>query len=213
MSQPGIVSHEEWQAARAELLVKEKAATRALDALAAERRRLPMTAIRNDYRFEGPSGELTLLDLFDGRRQLVIYHFMPPADVDHVCPGCTAMTDNVTAIDRINERDTSYVLTSGVPLERIEAIRARTGWTVPWFAALDPEFAVDFGLVGPDGGQGFGLSVLLRDGTDIYRTYFTGSRGVDRLRFDYNVLDLTPYGRQEDWEDSPPGWPQRPTYG
>jgi predicted dithiol-disulfide oxidoreductase (DUF899 family) len=208
---PRIVPTAEWQVARDDLLVKEKAATRVLDALAAERRRLPMVRIADDYVFQGPEGTASLLELFDGRRQLAIYHFMTPLVREHVCRGCSSFTDNVGNLAHLHARDTSYALVSRAPLPDIQALKERMGWTVPWFSSLGSTFNEDLGVT-RDGQDGFGLSILLRDGDEVFRTYFTSARGVDRLRFDFNLLDLTPLGRQEDWEDSPEGWPQTPPY-
>jgi predicted dithiol-disulfide oxidoreductase (DUF899 family) len=204
MSLPEIVTPAAWQAASDALLAKEKAATHALDALAAERRRLPMVAFRSDYELQGPDGPLSLLDAFDGRRQLVVYHFMPFADGDP-CVGCSSFTDNIGRLEHLNARDTTFVLISHTPLETIEPYKARMGWTAPFLSSYGSDFDADCGLTG-----GFGLSVFLRDGDRVYRSYFTTGRGVDRLRLDLNLLDLTPYGRQEAWEDSPEGWPQSP---
>jgi predicted dithiol-disulfide oxidoreductase (DUF899 family) len=199
-----------WLAARKELLAKEKAATRALDALAAERRRLPMVRIEKDYVFEGPFGKVSLGELFDGRKQLVIYHFMFAPGSDP-CTGCSSFTDNIGQLAHLRARDTSFVLVSRATQGEIQAFKNRMGWTVPWFSSHDSDFNRDFGVTTKDG-ETFGLSVFLRDGETIYRTYFTNARGVDRLRIDFNLLDLTPFGRQEDWEDSPEGWPQSPAY-
>lgn len=203
---PPVVSAEEWEAARAAFLVEEKVATRALDALAAKRRRLPMVRVENTYAFVTPEGPATLLDLFDGRRQLVVYQFMDNGSDDY-CPGCSTYTDNVGRLEHLHARDTSYVTLSDMPLAQIEAYKARMEWTVPFVSSRGSSFSADMGS-----GGGFGLSAFLRDGDEIYRTYFTTSRGVDRLRFDFNVLDLTPFGRQESWEDSPAGWPQTEPY-
>jgi predicted dithiol-disulfide oxidoreductase (DUF899 family) len=203
---PPIVSPAEWQAARDELLTKEKAATRALDALAAERRRLPMVAIGKDYVFDSSAGKASLLDLFAGRRQLIVYHFMWHGD-GTFCDGCSGFTDNIGNLDHLNARDTTYALVYRGPLTEIEKFGSRMGWTLPIYSSYGTSFEADFGL-----DSGFGISVLLRDGDDVYRTYFTNGRGADRLRADFNLLDLTPYGRQETWEDSPPGWPQTPPY-
>ena len=207
MAQPKIVSAEEWQRERDELLTAEKEATRALDALAARRRRLPMVRFRNDYVFDTPDGPRTLLDLFDGRDQLAVYQFMDLGP-DSFCPGCTAFTNNVTDLADLAETGVSWVTVSNMPLAQIEAYKARMGWTLPFVSSRGTSFADDCGA-----GGGFALSVFLRDGTDVYRTYSTTARGVDRLLFVHNILDLAPYGRQQDWEDSPPGWPQHPTYG
>jgi len=210
MTLPEVVSATEWQAARDALLVEEKQATRALDALAAKRRRLPMVRIEQDYEFDGPDGRVRLVDLFGGRRQLIVYHFMLRAGSDHVCVGCASWTDNLGNLAHLHARDTSLVLSSRATLAQIEALKQRMGWTVPWYSSLPSDFNADLGL-STESGETFGLSVFLRDGDDVYRSYFTAARGVDRLRGDFNLMDLTPFGRQERWEDSPEGWPQSPT--
>jgi len=209
MEKPEIVSVEQWQKARDDLLVAEKKATRELDAIAARRRRLPMVRFGDDYTFDAPDGPKSLRDLFDGRRQLVVYQFMDNGPDDY-CPGCTWLTNNVPAFasEGLAGTDVTWVTVSDMPLAQIEAYKARMGWTVPFVSSRGTSFSRDCGA-----GGGFMLSVFLRDGDDIYRTYNTTARGVDRLLFVNNILDLTPYGRQEDWEDSPPGWPQHPTYG
>jgi predicted dithiol-disulfide oxidoreductase (DUF899 family) len=212
MSRPQIVSPAEWQAARAALLVKEKEATRALDALAAQRRLLPMVPIEKDYILEGPAGPVPLHDVFDGRRQLVIYHFMFGPGEQRPCTGCSSFIDNVGHLAHLHARDTSFALISRAPQTELAAFRTRMGWSVPWFSSAGSDFNTDFGVTTDDGRETFGLSVLLRDGENLFRAYFTNARGVDRLRFDFNLLDLTPLGRQEAWEDSPPGWPQGPAY-
>ncbi|MGI8333228.1 DUF899 domain-containing protein [Actinomadura scrupuli] len=207
MDRPQVVSAQEWQAAREALLVKEKAHTRALDALAAERRRMPMVRLDGKYRFTAPDRTAAgLADLFQGRRQLVVYHFMLAPGQDWLCGGCSSFTDNIADQSHLNARDTTLILMSRAPQEEIDVVRRRMGWTVPWYSDDGGDFSDDLGL-----GGGFGLSVLLRDGDEVFRTYFTTARGVDRLRLDFNLLDLTPYGRQEQWEDSPEGWPQDPT--
>ncbi len=210
MTLPPVVSASEWQAGRDELLVEEKALTHALDALAAKRRRLPMVAFDKPYVFEGPHGSASLVDLFEGRRQLVVYNFMLWPDRDHICGGCASFTDNMPNLAHLNARDTTFALVSRVPREQIDHVRERFGWTHPWYSSLGSDFNYDVG-VSSDRGEMFGLSVFLRDGDDVYRSYFTSGRGVDRLRVDFNLLDLTPLGRQEAWEDSPDGWPQDPS--
>ncbi len=206
---PEIVSAEEWQQAREELLTAEKELTRAQDRLAARRRRLPMTRMSTDYTFDTPAGPRTLLDLFDGRDQLVVYQFMDNGP-DHYCPGCTWFTNNVPlpALAALADQGLTWVTVSNMPLAQIESYKQRMGWTLPFVSSHGTSFAEDTGA-----GGGFLLSVFLRDGEDVYRTYSTTQRGVDRLVFTNHLLDHTPYGRQEDWEDSPPGWPQHPTYG
>ena len=207
MAKPQIVSAEEWKQARGELLTAEKQATRALDALAARRRRLPMVKFSNGYVFDTPAGPKTLADLFEGRDQLALYQFMDLGP-DEFCPGCTGFTKNVTDLADLAEAGVSWVTVSDMPLAQIEAYKAQMGWTLPFVSSHGTSFAADCGANG-----GFMLSVFLRDGTDVYRTYSTTARGVDRVLFVHNILDLCPYGRQQDWEDSPPGWPQYPTYG
>jgi predicted dithiol-disulfide oxidoreductase (DUF899 family) len=219
MNLPQVVSADEWQRARENLLVKEKAATRARDALAAERRKLPMVRIDKDYVFEGSEGQATLLDLFDGRRQLIVYHFMFGPSRDEGCDGCSMFVDNIGHLAHLNARSTSFALVSRAPLAKIEPYKKRMGWTLPWYSSFASDFNVDFG-VSPESprptdyqdGESFGLSVFLRDGDSVYRTYFTSGRGVEALGSNWSFLDLTPLGRQEDWEESPDGYPQTPRY-
>lgn len=206
MNLPQIVSATEWEQVRDELLAEEKAATHALDALAARRRRLPMVRFDEPYVFTGPDGPTSLIDLFDQRRQLIVYQFMDLGP-DHFCGGCSSYTDNIPNLTRLRARDTNYVHISRVPYPQIARAAQRMGWQVPFYSSHGTDFDMDCGLDG-----GFGLSVFLRDRHDVFRSYFTTARGVDRLRVDFNLLDLTPYGRQESWEDSPDGWPQVPTY-
>ncbi|MCW3062995.1 MAG: YCII-related domain protein [Solirubrobacterales bacterium] len=215
MKLPDVVSQEEWRAAHEQLLAKEKAATRASAALAAERRRQPMVRIEKDYVFAGPDGPVRLLDLFAGRRQLLLYHFMFAPGVEGWpsagCGGCSMFVDQVGHLAHFHARDTSFALVSRAPLENIEPFKARMGWKIPWVSSAASDFNVDFDItVGDD--ERFGLSVFLRDGDDICRTYFTSRRGVEALGSVWSFLDLTPLGRQEDWEDSPRGWPQTAPY-
>ena len=161
----------------------------------------------NRYVFETPAGPKTLVDLFEGRRQLVVYQFMDNGPDDY-CPGCTHFTNNVGDLETLAAAGVSWATVSNMPLDQIEGYKARMDWTMPFVSSRGTTFSDDCGA-----GGGFMLSVFLRDGDDVYRTYCTTARGVDRLVFVNSVLDLTPYGRQEDWEDSPPGWPQQPTYG
>lgn len=207
-ARPEVVSTADWERARAELLVAEKEVTRAQDALAARRRRLPMVKF-GDYTFTTPTGPKSLPELFDGRSQLVVYQFMDNGP-DHYCPGCTWFTNNVPAAGpaALAANGVTWLTVSDMPLPQIEAYKQRMGWTVPFVSSRGTSFAQDCGA-----GGGFMLSTFLRDGDDVYRTYNTTSRGVDGLVFGNKILDLTTYGRQEDWEDSPSGWPQHPTYG
>ena len=215
MSLPDVVSPQEWQRARDELLVKEKERMKAGDALAAERRRLPMVRIDKDHVFDGRDGKASLLDLFEGRRQLIVYHFMFAPGVegwpDAGCPGCSMMVDQFGHPAHLHARDTSLAVVSLAPLAAIEAYRQRMGWTFPWFSSEGTDFNVDFGLSTPQG-ETFGLSAFLRDGDDVYRTYFTTQWGVETLGPVWSFLDVTPLGRQESWEDSPEGYPQTPPF-
>jgi predicted dithiol-disulfide oxidoreductase (DUF899 family) len=204
---PSVVSPEEWKRERDALMVAEKEATRTLDRLAARRRRLPMVRFDPTYAFEGPDGPRTLLDLFEGRQQLAVYQFMDVGP-DAFCPGCTWLTKNVTALDDLADNGVSWATVSNMPLTQIEGYKQKMGWDLPFYSSGGTTFAADCGVDG-----GFMLSMFLRDGDEVYRTWNTTSRGVDRLLFVNNMLDLAVYGRQEDWEDSPAGWPQQPTYG
>jgi predicted dithiol-disulfide oxidoreductase (DUF899 family) len=207
-NQPKIVSAEEWEQERSQLLMAEKGATRLLDGIAARRRRLPMVAFDNArYVFDAPEGQRTLIDLFEGRPQLVVYQFMDVGP-DGFCPGCTHFTNSVVDLSGLADNDVSWSNVSNMPLDQIERYKAQMGWTMTFVSSRGTTFADDCGA-----NEGFMLSVFLRDGMDVFRTYATTARGVDRLLFVNSILDLAPYGRQEDWEDSPPGWPQHPTYG
>jgi predicted dithiol-disulfide oxidoreductase (DUF899 family) len=215
VSHPQIVSREEWQRARDQLLVKEKAATRARDALAAERRCLPMFRIEKDYLLEGPSGKVGLLDLFEGYRQLIIYHFMFAPDVDGWpsagCPGCSMVVDHIGPLAHMQARNTTLALVSRAPLANLESYRRRMGWTVPWFSSAGTQFNEDFGVTTPEG-ETFGLSAFLREADKVFQTYFTNGRGVEVLVSNFTLLDMTAFGRQEKWEESPAGWPQTAPY-
>ncbi|MGH9169762.1 MAG: DUF899 family protein [Acidimicrobiales bacterium] len=205
---PMVVSPEQWRKERDELLVAEKDATRLLDAIAARRRRLPMLRVDNDkYVFDTTEGPKHLLDFFAGQRQLAVYQFMDNGP-GHFCPGCTHFTSNVADLVTLVEAGVSWRTVSDMPLPQMESYWASQGWDVPFASSHGTEFAKDCG-----GDGGFQLSLFLADGDEVYRTYSTTARGVDRLLFVNNVLDLAPYGRQEEWEDSPAGWPQYPTYG
>lgn len=194
---PAVASAEQWQAARDELLVNEKAALRQLDAVNAERRRLPMVRFDKPYVFASQAGESSLLDLFDGNRQLITYHFMMWPGDPHRCPGCSFLVDNMPPPEHLHARDTRLVVTAPAPLSESEPFRQRMGWTVPWYSTFGSDFTADCGA-----GSGFGVSVFLRDGDDVFRTYFTTNRGGDLLVGTLRYLDLTPFGRQESWEES-----------
>jgi predicted dithiol-disulfide oxidoreductase (DUF899 family) len=214
-----VVSLEEWQTALHTHRVKEKEATRARDALAAERRRLPRVHVAKDYVFDGPAGKTGLADLFEGRTQLLLYHFMFGPNQDVGCDGCSMFVDQIGHLAHLHTRDTSFALVSRAPIAKIEAYRKRMGWEIPWYSSFETDFNVDFG-VGPEtpqegvyqDGESFGLSVFIRDGDGVFRTYFTTHRGVEALGSVWTFLDLTPLGRQEEWEDSPDGYPQTKPY-
>jgi len=204
---PPVVPAEEWAAARAELLVAEKEATRTLDRIAAQRRRLPMVRF-GEYTFAAADGPVTLLELFGEHRQLALYQFMD-AGPDAFCPGCTAFTKNVVNLAGLAGNDVAWATVSDMPIEQMAGYWKQMGWEhIPFASSAGTTFSADCGV-----GGGFLLSMFLRDGDNVFRTYTTGQRGVDRLLFSTNVSDLAAYGRQQDWEDSPAGWPQKPTYG
>ncbi|MGF6231790.1 putative dithiol-disulfide oxidoreductase (DUF899 family) [Inquilinus ginsengisoli] len=210
MQTPPVVSPEAWEAAHQQLLVKEKAHTRARDALAAERRRMPWMAVDATYAFEGPAGKVSLLDLFDGRRQLIVYRaFFEPGVFgwpDHACRGCSMVADQVAHVAHLNARDTTLVFVSRAPQADIARLKARMGWEIPWFTVTD-SFDADFGV-----DEWHGTNVFFRDGDRVFRTYFVNNRGDEQMGSTWNYLDITPLGRQEVWEDSPAGYPQTPTY-
>lgn len=201
---PKIVERAEWQKAREALLVKEKAATKARDALAAERRRLPMVRMEKPYVFEGEGGKMSLRDLFEGRRQLIMYHFMFAPTVggwpECGCVGCSMVTDQFGHMAHLHARDTSFCLVSVAPLENIVRLKKRMGWPFPWYSSAGSEFNRDFGRT-TDKGEMFGISVFIHDDKDVYHTYLTDGRGTEGCTSG-TLLDLTPLGRQEDWEES-----------
>lgn len=204
---PNAVSQSEWQAAIDALRVKEKELTRAGDAVNAMRRRLPMVKIDKDYLFDTVEGERSLRDLFDGRKQLIVYHFMFAPDAEAGCPGCSWVTDAMSHPAHLNARDTTMVLVSRAPLAKLEAYRKRMGWDVSWVSSHGSDFNYDFGAT-TDEGENHMASVFLRDGDVVYRTYYTDNRGVEHLGSHWTWLDLTPFGRQEPWEATPDGWPK-----
>jgi predicted dithiol-disulfide oxidoreductase (DUF899 family) len=211
MEMPPVVSPEEWEAARQELLVKEKELTRARDALAAERRRMPRVAVEKEYAFEGPDGPVSLLDLFGGRRQVIVYRFFYEPGVadfpDGGCRGCSFLADQVAHLAHLNARDTTLAFVSRASQPDIERWKARMGWEqIPWYTLTD-DFDADFGV-----GEWHGTNAFLRDGEEIYRTYFVNSRGDEAMGSTWSYLDITALGRQEEWEDSPEGYPQTAPY-
>jgi predicted dithiol-disulfide oxidoreductase (DUF899 family) len=211
MNTPPIVSPDDWAAARADLLVKEKEHTRARDALAAERRRMPWMAVEKEYAFEGPNGPASLVDLFDGRRQLVVYRaFFEPGVAkwpESACPGCSFVADQVANLAHLNARDTTLVFVSRAPQADIERLKARFGWEgIPWYTLTD-DFDADFGV-----DEWHGTNAFIRDGDKVFRTYFVDKRGDEAMGSTWSYLDITALGRQEEWEDSPDGYPQTPPY-
>jgi len=210
MDMPPIVSPQEWEAARLQLLVKEKELTRVRDAMAAARRRMPRMAVEKAYRFEGPDGSVSLLDLFEGRRQLVVYRFFYEPGVrgwpEHGCPGCSFLADQVAHLAHLNARDTTLAFVSRAPQPDIGRWKGRMGWTMPWYTLTD-DFDADFGVE-----EWHGTNAFLRDGEEILRTYFVNSRGDEAMGSTWSYLDMTALGRQETWEDSPGGYPQTPPY-
>jgi predicted dithiol-disulfide oxidoreductase (DUF899 family) len=224
---PDIASREDWLVARKALLAKEKALTRLRDELNAERRKLPMVAVEQDYRFDGPRGEVRLLDLFEGRSQLIVYHFMYHRDRGEGCEGCSSLVDNIGHQAHLHARDTTLVLVSRAPLAELEAFKRRMGWTLPWYSSFASRFNYDYhvsldeavapveynyrdkaelqrlGLTYHLEGEQPGVSVFLRDGERVFHCYSSYGRGLDILMGTYNYLDLTPFGRLEGWDGMP----------
>ena len=237
IAHPSIASRKEWLAERKNLLAHEKEVTQQRDRVNAERRRLPMVRIEKDYLFQGPQRKVSLGDLFDGRRQLIVYHFMFDPEWENGCPGCTGYVDSLGDLSMLHDRDTNFVLISRAPLPKLEAYKAKRVWDLPWFSSFGTDFNYDFHVTldekvapveynyrtkaeleakhspNPMTGESHGLSVFFQLDDDVFHTYSAYARGVEGLTNAYNLLDVTPYGRQEDFEDSPAGWPQRPTYG
>jgi len=218
MEMPEVVSHDVWVAARRELLVKEKEWSRKRDALSAERRKLPMEEITKKYVFQGPEGHRTLADLFEGKRQLLVYHFMFDPSWDEGCPSCSFVADNFpSSLVHLAARDTAFAMISRAPLDKIERFKKRMGWSFPWLSSFGSDFNYDFHVTldddhteynyapvsaqpasRPQKGEREGLSVFLRDGVRLFHTYSTYQRGIDSFITTYNFLDLTPLGRQEE---------------
>jgi predicted dithiol-disulfide oxidoreductase (DUF899 family) len=211
MNTPPVVSPQEWQAARDEMLVKEKEHTRARDALAAQRRRMPWMAVEKEYAFEGPDGPASLLDLFERRRQLIVYRYFYDPGMDTYpergCGGCSFLADQVAHPAHLNARDTTLAFVSRAPQELIQPWKTRMGWElIPWYTLTD-DFDADFGV-----DEWHGTNAFIRDGDKVFRTYFIDSRGDEAMGSTWAYLDMTALGRQEEWEDSPEGYPQTPPY-
>ena len=212
MAHPPMATRDEWLAARKTLLAHEKELTKHYDRVSAERRRLPMVKLEKTYTFDGPEGKRSLLDLFDGHHQLIVYHFMFDPAWENGCDGCTGFVNELADLSMLPARDTQFVLISRAPLEKLQAYKTRKGWDRPWYSSFGTDFNYDF-QVTTDTGETHGLSVFFRIDDAVFHTYSTYNRGTESLTDSYRLLDVTPYGRQEDWEDSPAGWPQHPTYG
>ena len=230
---PPVVARETWLEERKKLLTQEKEWTRRRDRINAERRRLPMVKIEKEYVFDTPEGKRNLRDLFEGRRQLIVYHFMFGPDWEQGCPGCTGYVDALGVLSTLNERDTTFTLVSRAPLTKLDAYKASKGWRVAWVSSFESDFNYDFHVTldatvapveynyksgdelagGNTNGEAPGISVFFRMGEEIFHTYSTYARGGEGTTDAISLLDLTPYGRQEDFEESPAGWPQKPTYG
>jgi predicted dithiol-disulfide oxidoreductase (DUF899 family) len=238
IAHPKIVSRKAWLAARKKHLINEKKLTKQKDKVNAERRRLPMVKIDKEYVFNGPQGKKNLRDLFDGRRQLIVYHFMFDPEWEKGCPGCTGYADALGDLSMLHDRDTTFVVISRAPLRKLEAYKTEKGWSIPWYSSFGSDFNYDFHATLDEKkapreynyrdateldarkaeayfrkGEQHGLSVFFRLGDEVFHTYSTFARGTESLTDAYSLLDTTPYGRQEDFEDSPRGWPQKPTYG
>jgi predicted dithiol-disulfide oxidoreductase (DUF899 family) len=223
MSLPDVVSREQWLEARRQLLAREKEYTRSRDTLNADRRRLPMVAVDQEYVFEGPGGPVTLADLFGGKRQLIVQHVMYGPDWEQPCPGCSASLDSLSQgmLDQMGTRETTFALIARAPYDKIAAKAKERGWSFPWYSSFGSEFNYDFGVT-LDAARGLvdynyrplpealdderstelpGYSCFLREGDQIFHTYSTYGRGTDNLVGAYAMLDLTALGRQEDWEE------------
>lgn len=234
---PPVVSREEWLKARKALLEQEKELTRHLDRVNAQRRRLPMVKIDKRYTFDGPQGKVSLSELFEDCPQLVVYHFMFDPAWERGCSGCTGLVDDMGRLLLLPERGTRFVLISRAPFAKLQAFKEFKGWNLPWYSSFGSDFNYDFHVTldesvkpveynyrtkaqieaqhAPSGtsGEEHGMSVFFRAGGDVFHTYSAYARGTESITDSYALLDRTPYGRQESFEDSPPGWPQRPTYG
>jgi predicted dithiol-disulfide oxidoreductase (DUF899 family) len=233
---PPIVSEKKWLAKRKKLLVREKELTQRRDRVNARRRRLPMVKMEKDYLFDGPRGRQNFKELFDGRRQLILYHFMFDPAWDKGCPRCTGFVDALGDLSMLKDHDTTFALVSRAPQDKLQVYQAQRGWTIPWYSSFGSDFNYDFHttqdakvapieynfleesemkkkMKGTMKGEQPGLSVFFLLNDEVYHTYSAYARGLEALTDAYMLLDTTPYGRQQDFEDSPRGWPQKPTYG
>ena len=205
---PPVVDSETWQAALDDLRVREKAATRELDAIAAQRRRLPMVELPS-YTLIGPHGPVSLADVFEGRSQLIVYNHMWSDGAEWQCPGCTGYTSQFVRLDFLDNYDARFVIVTNGPIDEALAYKAKVGNRMDWYSSSESPFATD---VGAPPGAGFAVNVFLRHGDTVYRTWHTTGRGTEQLSYTFPLIDILPYGRQEEWQDSPEGWPRSPTY-
>lgn len=207
-AKPPVVDHHAWRAALDELRTREKAATRELDAIAAARRRLPMVEMPT-YMLTGADGPVSLAEVFGGRSQLITYHHMWTDGAEWQCGGCTGFTSQFTRLDFLDNYDARFVVVTNGPIDEALAYRKKVGNKMTWYSSAGSTFGAD--VDAPPGG-GFAVNVFLRDGETVYRTWHTTGRGTEQLSHSFALIDLLPYGRQEQWQDSPDGWPSRPTY-
>lgn len=205
---PPVVDRQTWQRELDALRLREKAATRELDAIAAQRRRLPMVQLP-DYVLDGKDGPVRLADIFGGMRQLIVYHHMWSPGQTWQCHGCTGFCSQFTRLEFLADYDARFVVVTQGPIDEALAYKRRVGNRMTWYSTANSPFGADVGA--PPGGE-FAVNVFLRDGDSVYRTWQTGSRGIEALTHVFGLIDILPYGRQEQWQDSPPGWPQYPTY-
>ncbi len=205
---PPVVDQQTWRAALEDLRRREKAATRELDAVAAQRRKLPMVELP-DYTLVGADGPVRLADVFDGRSQLIVYNHMWFEGEEWQCPGCTGFTSQFTRLDFLDGYDARFVIVTNGPIDEALAYRDKVGNTMEWYSSSESSFGADMDAAP---GEGFAVNVFLRDGDTVYRTWHTNGRGTEQLGYSFGLLDVLPWGRQEEWQDSPDGWPQRPTY-
>lgn len=205
---PPVVDHETWQRELEALRIREKAATRELDAIAAQRRRLPMVRMP-DYTLEGENGPVRLVDVFEGRSQLIVYNHMWFDGEEWQCPGCTGFTAQFTRFEFLEPYDARFVIVTQGEIGEALAYREKVGNRMEWYSTAESEFGAD--VDAPKDG-GFAVNVFLRDGDDVYRTWTTTGRGTEQLTHTFALVDLLPWGRQEDWQIVPEGWPQSPTY-
>jgi len=207
-ARPAVVDRQTWQAALDDLRAREKAATRELDAIAAQRRRLPMVELP-EYTLIGADGPIRLADVFDGRSQLIVYNHMWFDDAEWQCGGCTGFTSQFTRLEFLDNYDARFVIVTNGPIDEALAYKAKVGNKMDWYSSSESSFGAD---VGAAPGTGFAVNVFFRDGDTVYRTWHTDGRGTEQLSHSFALIDLLPWGRQEEWQDSPEGWPQAPTY-